>query len=206
MDDRRLQLKVISQLLQYPDEGFMKRLPDVQALAEDLSGALREKIGAFISGINSESLIRLQETYTTTFYLNSKTTLNMAYHQWGNSDKRALALAELERIYREAGYERVGGELPDFLPLMLEFLSINPDAPGIEILRQCLSGFEGFSSHLRETAPVYAALLDTLACVLSNQAEGDIPLDLEGKEKHARWTDLTGGTPPEEGKGHGSCS
>ena len=100
MDERRLQFKVISELMQYPDEGFMKRLPDVEVAVAELPEELRKKIEAFISFIKSQSPIRLQETYTAAFYMNSKTTLNMAYHQWGNSEKRALALAGLEQIYR----------------------------------------------------------------------------------------------------------
>jgi nitrate reductase delta subunit len=206
MDERRLQFKVISNLMQYPDEGFMKRLPDVEVLAPELPGALREKIETFISFIKSQSPIRLQETYTRAFYTNSKTTLNMAYHQWGNSDKRALALAGLAHVYRQAGYERIGGELPDFLPLMLEFLSTNPEALGIEILRQCLSGFERLSAQLRETAPVYAALFHTLACILGDQAQEDVPRGIGAHEENARRADLTGGTAPEEGEDHGSCS
>jgi nitrate reductase delta subunit len=206
MDDRRLQLKIISQLIQYPDEGFMKRLPDVQAVVEELPEALKEKIGGFISGIKSTSQIHLQETYTRAFYMSSKTTLNMAYHQWGNSDKRAVALAGLEQVYRQAGYERIGGELPDFLPLILEFLSIHPDAEGTEFFRQCLSGLEGLSARLREADPVYAALLDTLACILSVQAGEDVPRSLERKGEHAPGANLTGGAPPEQGEYHGSCS
>jgi len=172
MDERRLQFKVISELMQYPDEGFMKRLPHVETAVAELPEELREKIEDFISFIKCQSPIRLQETYTAAFCINSKTTLNMAYHHWGNSEKRALALAGLEQVYREAGYERIGGELPDFLPLMLEFLSINPDAPGAELVRQCLSGPERLSAQLRETAPGYAGLLDSLACILRN-VEGE---------------------------------
>jgi nitrate reductase delta subunit len=206
MDNRRLQLKIISQLLQYPDGGFMKRLPDVQAVVEELPEALKEKIGGFISVIKSTSQIHLQETYTRAFYMSPKTTLNMAYHQWGNSDKRAMALAGLEQVYRQAGYERIGGELPDFLPLILEFLSINPDAEETEFFRQCLSGLEGLSARLRETDPVYAAILDTLACMLSVQAGEDAHRSLERKGECATGTDLSGGAPPEQGEYHGSCS
>ena len=206
MDERRLQFKIISELMQYPDEGFMKRLPDVEAAVTELPEELGEKIEAFISFIKSQPPIRLQETYTAAFYMKSKTTLNMAYHHWGNSEKRALALAGLEQVYREAGYERIGGELPDFLPLLLEFLSINPEAPGIDLVRQCLSGPERLSAQLQETAPGYAALLDSLANILSNQAEENAHRDLKAKKEHDRVADRIGGVPPEEGEDHGSCS
>jgi nitrate reductase assembly molybdenum cofactor insertion protein NarJ len=71
--------------------------------------------------------------------VNLKTTLNMAYHQWGNSGK-SPGLARLEQIYRQAGYERMA-ELPIFA-LMLEFLSTNPEASGS--IRAVSLGFERF--------------------------------------------------------------
>jgi nitrate reductase delta subunit len=166
MKEGRVEFKVISELMQYPDEGFMKRLPEVEAAVAELPEEFGEKIEAFISFIKAQSPIRLQETYTAAFYMNSKTTLNMAYHHWGNSEQRALALAGLERVYREAGYERIGGELPDFLPLMLEFLSINPGAYESEPLRQCLSEAELLPAQLKISAPGYAGLLDALVYIL----------------------------------------
>jgi nitrate reductase delta subunit len=172
MEDRRLLFKIVSELMQYPDERFMERLAEVEAASAELPEALREKIEAFLSGIGSMSLLRLQETYTAAFYMDSKTTLNMTYHPWGNSEKRAGALAQLERLYRGAGYERVGGELPDFLPLMLEFLSIRPDTIGTDLFRQCLSGAGTLQSRLRIHAPVYAGLLESLTCVLG-KGEGE---------------------------------
>jgi nitrate reductase assembly molybdenum cofactor insertion protein NarJ len=89
---------------------------------------------------------------------------------------------------------------------MLEFLSINPEALGIEILRQCLSGFGRLSAQLRKTAPVYAPLLDALACIVSDQADEDVLRGVGANKENARRADLTGGTAPEEGDDHGSCS
>ncbi len=183
MDQWRLEMKVFSELMRYPDDAFMKRLPDVEAVVAELPGGLREPIEAFVSYVRSQSSVRLQETYTHTFYLSSKTTLNMAYHQWGNSEKRAGALARLEHFYSEAGYERCGGELPDFLPLMLEFLSIKPDVLRIEVFPECLAGLERLSAELRDTAPAYGALLSILAGIVSSQLEENRPRGHEaGKE------------------------
>jgi nitrate reductase delta subunit len=165
MEERRLFFKIFSELMQYPDEAWMKRLPEVKAVCAELPRKLREKIEAFVAGIDSFPLLRLQEAYTAAFYMDANTTLNMTYYPWGDSEKRARALAQLERVYRDAGYERVGGELPDFLPLMMEFLSIHPEASEMELFRECLSSAETLRSRLRATAPEYAELLDGLAVV-----------------------------------------
>jgi nitrate reductase delta subunit len=173
MDERRLLFKILSELMQYPDEEWIKRLAEIKVVGAELPETLRQKIEAFITEIDSASLLRLQEKYTAAFYLDAKTTLNMSYHSWGDSEKRAQALAQLERVYRDGGYERLDGELPDFLPLMLEFLSIHPEALGMELFRQCLAGADALQSRLTVTAPGYAGLLDSLACLLSKEQGGD---------------------------------
>jgi len=174
MDDQDRVLKVISELLEYPDEDFLRRLPDMEARVALLPGEVKNRLADFMTGIKSQDPIRVQETYTSAFYVNPRTTLNMAYHLWGDSERRAQALAGLEAMYREAGYERSSGELPDFLPLVLEFLSISPQARGIELAWQCVGGIERVIAQLEERAPEYAALLTFLAGILSDQVRGGI--------------------------------
>ncbi len=114
----------------------------------------------------------------------------MAYHLWGDSERRAQALAGLEAMYREAGYERSSGELPDFLPLVLEFLSISPQARGIELAWQCVGGIERVIAQLEERAPEYAALLTFLAGILSDQVRGGIDRGDHVPEERGRSTGL----------------
>jgi len=109
--------------------------------------------------MDSLSPIRAQERYTTTFDMTPPNTLNMTYHRFGDGEKRAGMLAYLQEIYCRSGYAPNTGDLPDYLPLMLEFLSQCPDAPGGEAIWDCLEPLGKLIHRLREVAPPYAQLL-----------------------------------------------
>ena len=160
--NRQFELKLVSELLQYPDEEFMKRLPDLEAVVAKLPD--EENRNGF-----EQFIAALQETYTAVFDMNPSTTLNVTYHLWGDGEKRADALARLKELYATAGYELSTGELPDYLPLMLEFLAFCPDARGIDVLWQCLGGLRPLIDRLGKTAPNYAVLLDVLAGSVSDR-------------------------------------
>jgi nitrate reductase delta subunit len=173
MDVDRMELKLLALALDYPGAGFQKSLPGLWAAAADLpEGTRREKLTAGLEGLRALPPLGLQECYTGAFDLNPATTLNMTHHLWGDSEQRAAALVRLEQAYRAAGYERSTGELPDFLPLMLEFLAVCPQAPDRDFVWQCLGGLERLVERLADSAPVYAVLLGRLAELRPSSAPG----------------------------------
>ena len=206
MDEQDRVLKVISELLEYPDEDFLRRLPDMEARVAVLPGEVKKRLVDFMTSIKSQDPIRLQETYTSAFCMAPRTTLSMGYHLWGDSEERAQALARLEQIFHEAGYERSSGELPDFLPLMLEFLSISPHARGIKLVWQCVGGIERVIAQLEERAPEYAGLLAVLTGILSHQVRDGIYQGDHVHEECGRSTGLNrGGASVKKGGCDGPC-
>lgn len=159
MEARERELKLLALLLQYPNAAFREVLPDVAAAARGLPAAGREALGAGLEAFAALPPLELEARYTAAFDLNPATTLNMTHHLWGDSEQRAAALARLERAYRGAGYARADGELPDFLPLMLEFLAVSPQVPDREFVWSCLGGLKRMAERLADEAPVYAGLL-----------------------------------------------
>lgn len=156
-------LHVLSVLLHYPDEELFNRLDEVASAADQLGSAeIESAIRAFINALNTQSLIQIQERYTAVFDIDPATTLNMTYHAFGDNEKRAAALAHLQHHYEQAGWERITGELPDFLPMMLEFLSICAHPEHAEPVWQCLQGMQPLVARLEKKAPVYAALLQPI--------------------------------------------
>ena len=87
--------------------------------------------------------------------------MNMTYHAFGDNEKRAAALAHLQHNYEQAGWQRITGELPDYLPLMLEFLSICPDPKHTAPVWQCLRGMQPLVERLEKKEPIYACLVAT---------------------------------------------
>jgi len=156
-------LHVLSVLLHYPDEDLLNRLDEIASAADQSRPAdVKSAIQAFVSELNTLSLMHVQEKYTAVFDIDPATTMNMTYHAYGDNEKRAAALADLQHNYEQAGWERTTGELPDYLPMMLEFLSICPHPEHTEPVWQCLQGVQPLVDRLEKKAPVYAALLQPI--------------------------------------------
>ncbi|HHP7236733.1 MAG TPA: nitrate reductase molybdenum cofactor assembly chaperone [Desulfobacterales bacterium] len=120
-------LKLISYLLQYPDEAFLAELPDLKAVIDRWPDAsVRRNLRPFCEYLMETPPLKVQEAYTAAFDLNPETCLNLTYHRWGDDEKRGRVLARLMEIYIQAGYECDSSELPDHLALVLEFCSRQP--------------------------------------------------------------------------------
>jgi nitrate reductase delta subunit len=89
--------------------------------------------------------------------------LNLTYHRWGDGKERGSALARLLHLYAKAGYEIADGELPDYLPLVLEFLSVGPPESAHEIMAEYHPQVSILASRLAESSSPYAALLEGAA-------------------------------------------
>lgn len=156
-------LKLLSILLQYPDDTLFAGLPELEKIVEELPPSEQKKgLEEFLCYLKTQKTRCLQELYTAAFDMNPSTTLNITYHLWGDSEKRAGALTSLRQIYQDAGYECTTGELPDYLPMMLEFLAVCPKAQGINLIWECLKALEELARRLQETALSYSKLLQPL--------------------------------------------
>ncbi len=118
-------LRLLSFLLQYPDEEMIGSLRKAGVeIREMLDAAECSEINGLVGYLSETPQLRLQENYTATFDLNPKNCLNLTYHIWEDRKERGEAIARFAQSYAEAGYGPATGELPDFLPAVLEFLSV----------------------------------------------------------------------------------
>ena len=161
MPERRNDLLyLISSLLQYPDEELLGCLDELASIADGACPAeIRPIVEEFLEHLGQMTPIQAQERYTAVFDMNPSTTLSVTYHVHGDNEKRAAALAQLQHHYELAGWERITGELPDYLPMMLEFLSICQFPEHTAPVWQCLKDIKPLIDGLKERAPVYADLL-----------------------------------------------
>ena len=156
-------LQVLSVLLHYPDDDLLDRLDEIASIVAHLSPVeIKSAIQAYINELKTHSLIHVQERYTAVFDMNPALTMNMTYHAYGDNEKRAAALAHLQHNYEKAGWQRITGELPDYLPLMLEFLSICPDPKHSAPVWQCLAGMQPLVDRLEKKESIYAALMQPI--------------------------------------------
>jgi nitrate reductase delta subunit len=179
----KLQMKIISLLLQYPDEVFSRSLPSMAGSVGHLPHtSARDKLVRFMSYLQGTPIIRLQETYTETFDLNPPTCLNLTYHIPGDGEKRGQMMARLQQIYHEAGYETITGELPDYLPLMLEFLSQCPESGGTGVLWSYLGPVEKLAGLLKDSGNPYSLLLDIVAEIVRKSEASASRLEVGGQK------------------------
>jgi nitrate reductase delta subunit len=182
MDEHtKFQMKIISLLLQYPDDGFIRSLPLMETGIEGLPNSFAgDKLAQFIFYLRATPLLRLQEIYTETFDLNPSTCLNLSYHLFGDSEKRGNVMACLQQIYHEAGYETITGELPDYLPLMMEFLSECPESGGAGMVWSYLESIEKPAALLKDSVNPYSLLLDVVVDIVRTQCPRESPME-EGR-------------------------
>ena len=133
-----------------------------------------------------------QEEYVRTFDFDRRATLHLTYHTFGDRRQRGLELVKLKRRYTEAGCELTAAELPDYLPVLLEFAALEPEA-GEALLNEHRPALELIRARLHERGSGYAPLLDELVEALPRAtraqldrarraAEEGPPADLVGLE------------------------
>jgi nitrate reductase delta subunit len=170
--------KLCSLLLQYPNE-------EIDAAHDDLAAASADipELQAIVARYGKAALPALQEEYVRTFDFDRRATLYLTYHTHGDRRQRGLELVRLKRRFSDAGLALTDDELPDFLPVLLEFAALAPDH-GEPLLAELRGPTELVRSRLHETASPYAAVLDTIVARLPRltaaQAEALRRLALEG--------------------------
>jgi nitrate reductase delta subunit len=169
------QLALIDQaasvLLQYPDGATLERIPLVrEALAGLPSHPSRERLLGFLEHADQAGPIALATGYVETFDFRRRSCLYLTYYADGDTRRRGVALARLKRRYLEAGLRMEPGELPDFLPAMLEFTASTGDRdvlsehrPALELLRLALA----------ESGSPYGLVLEALCATLPGPSPKD---------------------------------
>ncbi|MBO0878139.1 MAG: nitrate reductase molybdenum cofactor assembly chaperone, partial [Pseudonocardia sp.] len=140
--DTRPLHKICSILLQYPDDRVFTHLGTVAAALPAITdGAARQCVTRMTNWLADHTPAEATQHYVATFDHTRRRSLHLTYYPYGDTRKRGMALLALNHIYRSAGYPAPNGELPDFLPLMLEFAALAPE-PGQRMLNQCRTGLE----------------------------------------------------------------
>lgn len=120
------ELKALACLLLYPDEELLKSLPEIESPLRDsaeLDASSKGQLEELIKWIRETDMSSLQAAYVSTFDIGKHGSLNLFEHTQGDSRDRGHVMVELNRLYKEHGLELTTTELPDHLPVFLEFLA-----------------------------------------------------------------------------------
>jgi nitrate reductase delta subunit len=153
--------KLLSVLLAYPDEALVEAMPELQDAAAELPREERRALEPVLDAIATTPLAELRRAYVETFDFDRRCGLHLTYHTHGDRRQRGLELVRLKRRYAEAGCPFDGSELPDYLPVMLEFASLRPEE-GRELLASFRAPLELVRAALHGRESLYAGLLDAL--------------------------------------------
>ncbi|MCK2213083.1 nitrate reductase molybdenum cofactor assembly chaperone [Actinomadura sp. ATCC 31491] len=153
----RVLWQAAAHLLAYPDERFWRRLPLIRQAAEPHFAAFLARIAELGPG-------ELAAHYVETFDLDRRCCLYLTYYADGDTRRRGESLAALKRRYRAAGWELLEDELPDFLPVVLEFAALDP--AGAEVLREHQVGLELLRAALGERGSPYAEVVGAVCGAL----------------------------------------
>ncbi len=150
-------LKVISLLLSYPSEELQAAGPELKAaLAADGIGVREQKLlGKLADDIARLDLYEAQERYVYLFDRTRSLSLHLFEHVHGESRDRGQAMVDLKTMYEDAGFEIDAKELPDYLPLFLEFLSTRPEAEADDLLAQTAHIAAALKERLKKCDSVY---------------------------------------------------
>ena len=114
--------RALAAILSYPEQELLDALPELRrAIEGEGIAALPELEGLFADG-----LLAAQERYVALFDRSKALSLHLFEHVHGDSRDRGQAMVDLAGVYAERGVEPAQGELPDYLPAFLEFLSLLP--------------------------------------------------------------------------------
>jgi nitrate reductase delta subunit len=118
--------KLASVLLQYPTVALFDGLDHLAEAASTAPRASREPFGKFLDWLSRTPPDTVAMHYVETFDLRRRCALYLTYYRYGDTRKRGMAMLAFKAAYRAAGFEPDENELPDFLPLVLDFAALHP--------------------------------------------------------------------------------
>jgi nitrate reductase delta subunit len=169
-----ISFKALGALLDYPTSELQTAADEIeQALVEEraIPAAGMAGVRAFIDRLRGGDVMDLQEYWVGHFDRSKRLALHLYEHSYGESRDRGQAMVNLALTYRMNGFELNAAEMPDYLPLFLEFLSVIPDLHARRYLTDALELIEALRIRLEERDSPYAALLGALVTLAERAAD-----------------------------------
>jgi nitrate reductase delta subunit len=159
--------KLISLLLQYPDQRLLRERTAIRAaLAKLPPSPQRSAIDRFVEYWCSAGTAALEQDYLATFATPRRGDLYLTSYLYADCRQRGLALLRLKKQYAAGGLWLLHGQLPDYLPVMLEFVAFAPADQGNAVLREFRAPIERVCRDLSAAGSCYAYLLTALCLSL----------------------------------------
>ncbi|MDP2334089.1 MAG: nitrate reductase molybdenum cofactor assembly chaperone [Reyranella sp.] len=161
-------LRAISALLSYPTAGLIAAAPEIRAAIDGeavVGVAERAALHRLIDQLAAGDLYDLQEQYGLLFDRTRALSLHLFEHVHGESRDRGQAMVDLLKLYEENGYTPASSELPDFLPLFLEYASLQAPRTAVELVGQPATVIAALRERLAKRGSAYEAAMAALLAI-----------------------------------------
>ena len=183
-------LRVLARLLGYPDAELRANLADMRAALHEekaLPPQRLAEIDALIDTLARKEALEIEAAYVELFDRGRATSLHLFEHVHGDSRDRGPAMIDLVKTYEQAGLFLGEGEMPDFLPVVLEFASTLEPRQGREFLAEMAHIFNAIFAALQKRESPYVAVLGALLELSGEKASpvevaADEPIDAVWEE------------------------
>jgi nitrate reductase delta subunit len=166
--------KALSALLDYPNAEMLASLSAIEAALvgeHELGEGELLNVRHFICDLERRDLLDVQERWINLFDRSKRLALHLYEHSHGESRDRGQAMVNLALTYRMNGFELNAAEMPDYLPLFLEFLSVIPEVHARRYLTDAIEIVEALRIRLEERDSTYAALMAALISLAQREAD-----------------------------------
>lgn len=185
--------KILSLLLSYPNEELQHFLQEAESELKNealLSPEGLEGISSFMHHFSKMDLTDWQAEYVQLFDYSRSASLHLFEHVKGDSKDRGQAMVDMLEFYRENGLQLSSNELPDYIPVFLEFLSIQERTKAAELLAEPIHIIQRIYLALKEKDNMYQYVLSALVSLSAKQPDEKVtklviqnekPLDLDAE-------------------------
>jgi len=153
---------VLARLLDYPEQGLKDHVDEIrEAVANEkaITGPERKVIDEFMDYVAQTSLLELELEYVQTFDMVPEHSLHLTHHLFGDDRGRGPALVDLGEHYKGMGLKAREDELPDYLPLILEYVSTLDEMAARIFLADAAKVLTEIAANLEDAHSRYAPLL-----------------------------------------------
>lgn len=164
--------KIASVLLQYPTVALFEGIGVLEAEAVRQQRATAAAFGRFLRWLRATPPDEVAQHYVATFDLRRRCALYLTYYRYGDTRKRGMALLSFKAAYRAAGFEPAEDELPDYLPLVLDFAALH--GRGEKLLRAHRADLELLLRALHQAGSPYASVIEAVDALLPSLRRPDI--------------------------------
>ena len=170
-------LKVLSALLAYPTADLKTAVPEMRA-ALDAEGRLsqkhRDRLDRVLDQLEDVGPLRVAGALRPAVRSHRSLSLHLFEHVHGESRDRGQAMVDLKQLYEQHGLFMSSSELPDYLPLFLEFLSAVPETQARELLGETAHILEAIRLRLKKRKVPYSSVFSAVQALSEGEADGEV--------------------------------